>query len=355
MERKEGKLLGIPNDLNVRVLDLPGTYSLSPQSLDEQISRDVLLNRLPELPSPALIVVVVDASNLQRNLYYATQVIELGFPTILALNMVDVAEANGQQIDAAKLSETLGVPVLPIVASSGQGLPELRAEVLKVLKAGPMRAKPRIFCELPVTFKNEVDSLSTLLASTFHERRTTAAAEALLILSNEKALASSLQHYPTPIQDAVNAARLKLEQAGIDWRSASIEARYVSVAAIQESVTTQTSAPGETFSDKLDRLLTHKVWGTLIFVLIMLLMFQSIFTLARIPMDACNRVSIGWAEWSPAGFRPGISIACWWTASLPALAQCWYSYLRFSCSSSSSVFWKTRAIWRERLSSWTGS
>src|SRR3954468_21101269 len=99
VERKEGKLLGIPNDLNVRVLDLPGTYSLSPQSLDEQISRDVLLNRLPELPSPALIVVVVDASNLQRNLYYATQVIELGFPTFLALNMVDVAENNGQQIN----------------------------------------------------------------------------------------------------------------------------------------------------------------------------------------------------------------------------------------------------------------
>src|SRR3954471_15735008 len=171
VERKEGPLLGAPANLNARVLDLRGTYSLSPQSLDEQISRDVLLNRLPELPSPGLIVVVVDASNLQRNLYYATQVIELGFPTILALNMVDVAEANGQQIDASKLAAILGVPVLPIVASSGQGLPELRADVLKVLKAGPMRAKPRIFCELPAAFKIEVDSLSTLLASTFHERR----------------------------------------------------------------------------------------------------------------------------------------------------------------------------------------
>src|SRR5437879_4563360 len=75
VERKEGRLLGAPEDLKARVLDLPGTYSLSPQSLDEQISRDVLLNRLPELPAPELIVIVVDASNLQRNLYYATQVI----------------------------------------------------------------------------------------------------------------------------------------------------------------------------------------------------------------------------------------------------------------------------------------
>src|SRR5262249_34853828 len=116
VERKEGRLMGAPAELNARVLDLPGTYSLSPQSLDEQISRDVLLNRLPELPAPALIIVVVDASNLQRNLYYTTQVVELGHPTIIALNMIDVAENNGHRIDTEKLSHELGVPVLPIVA-----------------------------------------------------------------------------------------------------------------------------------------------------------------------------------------------------------------------------------------------
>src|SRR6266550_9295348 len=118
VERKEGRLLGAPAELNARVLDLPGTYSLSPQSLDEQISRDVLLNRLPELPAPSLVVVVVDASNLQRNLYYTTQVIELGYPTVIALNMVDVAENNGHQIDAEKLSAELGTPVVRMVAST---------------------------------------------------------------------------------------------------------------------------------------------------------------------------------------------------------------------------------------------
>src|ERR1700716_729649 len=116
VERKEGRLLGAPAELNARVLDLPGTYSLSPQSLDEQISRDVLLNRLPELPAPSLLVIVVDGSNLQRNLYYATQLIELGHPTLLALNMIDVAESNGHHIDSAKLAAALGVPVLPIIA-----------------------------------------------------------------------------------------------------------------------------------------------------------------------------------------------------------------------------------------------
>src|SRR5438105_8702846 len=99
VERKEGRLLGIPAGQNIRLLDLPGTYSLGPQSLDEQIARDVLLNRLPELPAPTLLVVVVDASNLQRNLYYATQVIELGHPTVIALNMIDVARSSGHEID----------------------------------------------------------------------------------------------------------------------------------------------------------------------------------------------------------------------------------------------------------------
>src|SRR5207247_4556299 len=135
VERKEGRLLGAQAELNARVLDLPGTYSLSPQSLDEQISRDVLLNRLPELPAPALIVVVVDASNLQRNLYYATQVIELGHPTLVALNMIDVAENNGHQIDSTQLADALGVPVLPVIASKGRGLPELRQQIIRCLQS----------------------------------------------------------------------------------------------------------------------------------------------------------------------------------------------------------------------------
>src|SRR5882672_6527081 len=89
VERKEGRLLGTSRENPVIVLDLPGTYSLSPQSLDEQIARDILFHRLAEVPPPDLVVVVVDASNLQRNLYFATQVIELGYATILALNMTD--------------------------------------------------------------------------------------------------------------------------------------------------------------------------------------------------------------------------------------------------------------------------
>ncbi len=283
VERKEGKLTGIETKADIRVLDLPGTYSLSPNSLDEQVSRDVLLNRLPELPSPNLIVVVVDASNLQRNLYYATQVIELGHPTILALNMVDVAETNGQAINSFKLAELLGVPVLPIVASTGEGLPQLREKIV-VMATATHEMKPRLFCQLPGLFRIEATGLADLLAKTYQERQLQATAEALLILSNEKALASSSTHYPQVIQDAVAAARKRLDAANVDWRGAPIEWRYARVAEIQQATTTELSPPGETFSDKADRVITHKLWGTLIFLAIMAVMFQSIFTFAEYPM-----------------------------------------------------------------------
>ena len=292
VERKEGRLLGTPGKLDIRLLDLPGTYSLSPNSLDEQISRDVLLNRLSELPPPGLIVIIVDASNLQRNLYYATQVIELGHPTLIALNMVDVAENNGYQINETKLTEALGVPVLPIVASNGRGVPELRAKIIASLQ-NPVEIKPRLFCQLPGRFRIEATGLADLLAETFKERRLQATAEALLILSNERALASSREHYPQKIQDAVAAARKRLETNGIDWRGAPIEWRYARVAEIQQTATVELSPPGETLSDKLDRILTHKIWGTLIFIGIMTLMFQSIFTFAQLPMEMLKN-GVGW-------------------------------------------------------------
>jgi ferrous iron transport protein B len=135
-------------------------------------------------------------------------------------------------------------------------------------------------------FRIEATGLADLLAATFQERRLQATAEALLLLTNEKALASSKEHYPQKIQDAVAAARKRLEAHGIDWRGAPIEWRYARIAEMQQAVTSELAPPGETFSDKLDRVLTHKIWGTLIFIGIMTLLFQSIFTFAQLPMDA---------------------------------------------------------------------
>jgi ferrous iron transport protein B len=285
VERKEGRFQGGPGDPPLRVLDLPGAYSLSPQSLDEQIARDILFGRLPEVPAPALVIVVVDASNLERNLYFASQVIELGYPTIIALNMVDVAEINGLSIDAAKLSAALGVPVIPVVASAGTGIKELQRQIVKLARENRRRAVPPSFCELPPVFKTEIETLTQLLDGPDGQRATSPQAEALLILCDEKFLAGSDGHYPPEIKQAVLAGRQRLERAGVDWRSAAIESRYTRINAIHQAVTTEADGQREPFSDKLDRIVTHKFWGMLIFVGIMALMFFSIFTLAQLPMN----------------------------------------------------------------------
>ncbi len=285
VERREGRFQGAPTDLPMTALDLPGTYSLSPQSLDEQIARDVLFQRLAEAPAPSVVVVVVDASNLERNLYFATQVIELGYPTIIALNMIDVAQNIGQQIDAARLGQELGVAVVPLVASTGEGIGNLRQEIVQTARATAPPAPLRSFCSLPPAIAAEVDAVAQALAGTVRQPESLLRAHALLLLSDEKAAFAESPHNPMAARHAVLAARQRLESAGIDWRSAAIEARYERVAAIQKAVITQALAPAETTSDRIDRVVTHKFWGMVIFVSVMAAMFLSIFTFAQWPMD----------------------------------------------------------------------
>src|ERR1043166_6726074 len=240
VERKEGRLQGTSKDDPVIVLDLPGTYSLSPQSRDEQISRDALFHRLPEVPPPDVVVVVVDASNLQRNLYFATQVLELGYPTLIALNMIDVAAQQGHEIDSVRLSHELGVPVLPIIASTGQGVPVLR-ERLNLIANGKQKAVPSsLVCEVPQALRLATEDLARELRVAFPGSRFRNVAEALLVLSDEKFLLSSGAHYPLKIREAVASARVPLEKAGLDWRTAAIESRYARIARIEEAATRST-------------------------------------------------------------------------------------------------------------------
>ena len=285
------------------MLDLPGTYSLSPQSLDEQICRDVLLHRLAEVPAPAMVIVVVDASNLERNLYFATQVIELGYPTLIALNMVDVAEQIGQTIDTARLAAALGVPVIPTVASSGTGMPQTREKIVAMVRGKEKRASAKTLCDLPRPWPGKWRRWRSCRPCGSGPRRPRA--EALLIVSDEKFLAGGGAAYPAEVRAAAAAARQRLERAGVDWRSGAIEARYARLAELQRSVVTQTRVASETVSDRLDRLVTHKFWGMLIFITVMALMFLSIFTLAKWPMnllDGLFGLTKGWVHnWMAQG------------------------------------------------------
>ena len=313
VERKEGRLVGDKGDSSasatgdapVIILDLPGTYSLSPQSIDEQVSRDVLFHREPEVPAPSLVVLVLDGSNLQRNLYYATQVIELGYPTLVALNMVDVARNNGHEINPEELSKALGVPIVPLVANEGQGIPELRRRIRDMATRGTRRTLPRTFCELPIPFGVEIEAVSALLRKNSPQRQTSADAEALLLLSDEKALSKSTSHYGAELEKVVFQAQQRLEAAGVDWRSVAIEARYARVAAIDQAVTTWADTGKESVSDRVDRVVTHKWWGSLIFIGIMFLMFEGIFWFATYPMDWIN-AGIAWmADTVSSSMPPG--------------------------------------------------
>jgi ferrous iron transport protein B len=283
VERKEGRLTGAPADLPVTMLDLPGTYSLSPQSLDEQICRDVLFQRLAEVPPPAMVVVVVDSSNLERNLYFATQVIELGYPTLIALNMIDVAERNGQTIDFPKLGEALGAQVVPTVASLGRGVPEIRERIIATVRTGKRVVAAKTLGQWPPTLAEAVEDLARL--PVLARRANLARAEALLVVSDEKFLAGSAAIYPPEVRTVAEAGRQRMEKAGVDWRSSAIEARYTRLAEIHQEVVVDQNLNEETFSDKLDRVVTHKFWGMLIFIVVMATMFVSIFSLAKLPME----------------------------------------------------------------------
>jgi ferrous iron transport protein B len=297
VERKEGRLAGPSLGGPVQILDLPGTYSLSPQSLDEQVSRDVLFHRLPEVPEPGLVVVVVDASNLERNFYYAAQVLELGYPTILALNMMDVAEENGSLVDCAALSAQLGVPVVPLAAPLGRGLPELRLAIHQTLSSPqPPGDHDRFHPEVPALVSRETADLAALLPP--GSRPAVREAEALLLLTDEKTLADARGRYSKPAAEAVAGARSRMEQAGLDWRTVVIESRYVKSATLLDRVVRHPAVSKETLSDRIDRIVTHKFWGLLIFFGIMALMFLMIFSFANVPMKLLQNTVVGIGGWA---------------------------------------------------------
>ena len=127
VEKKQGTCIN--NGHKLSIVDLPGTYSLTAYSLEEVVARDFLVNEKPEM-----VVNIVDASNLERNLYLTLQFMEMGFPVCIALNMMDVAETRGIEVNINKLSELLGIPVVPTVARSGKGKKELMETVAKSIK-----------------------------------------------------------------------------------------------------------------------------------------------------------------------------------------------------------------------------
>ncbi|MEP6902189.1 MAG: ferrous iron transport protein B, partial [Actinomycetota bacterium] len=233
VERKEGIWkLGIDS---ARLIDLPGLYSLDVTSIDEQIAHDVLIGKIENLPKPDAVIAVVDATNLERNLYLVTQLLEYNIPVVIALTMVDLAEKQSLKIDTDKLSKLLQIPVVAVKAAQKQGTAEL-AE--KTLHSAQNHRIPRL------PWLSEAEFIETVTEEDIH-----------LSLSGDAAA------------------------------NRKIFARYNFISDVYQEAVTAVETTERGISEKIDAVLTHKFFGLVILVAILLLVFQTIFSWAELPMN----------------------------------------------------------------------
>ncbi|WP_165231144.1 ferrous iron transport protein B [Aquisphaera insulae] len=282
--------------MNWTLVDLPGTYSLAPRSPDEMVAVDVLLGRLDDLPAPDVVLCVVAANSLERNLYLLSQVLELGRPVVVALTMGDIAESQGVRMDIPALAERLGVPVVQLQAHRGIGLDELK-EALAKAGEEPGPAVEGLF---PTPFRQETEQLDRLLAG----HRTLAGEHGLprylverLLLDTggylERRLYGDGDGEAHAVHAALADARGRLAAAGCTVPAVETGARYAWIARIVDGILSHPDAPVATWGDRLDAILTHRLWGLLVLAAVLLLMFSAVFSWATVPMDAID-AGIGW-------------------------------------------------------------
>ncbi|MFM8979990.1 MAG: ferrous iron transport protein B [Planctomycetia bacterium] len=271
-----------PGTAEVRVLDLPGPYSLAARSPDEMVAVDVLLGQRADTPQPDVIVVVVEATNLQRNLYLVTQVLELGRPVVVALNMVDEAARRGIEVDAAALGQALGVRVVPTVGTRATGVEALATACREALsQAAPVP---------PVTWPAALLEAEQALRSALPTLAPAAARRALLDVGGEAE--RRLRAQGEAAGAALEAARARLAAAGL---GAGLEAttRYGWLGPLVARVARRPATPPVTASDRIDAVLTHPVAGLLVLVVVMTLLFVSIFAWAGPLMDWIDEDVVG--------------------------------------------------------------
>jgi len=271
------------------IIDLPGIYSLYPRTLDEKIVAEILADK-KGLFYPDFVVLVADATNLKNCMLLLTQLIDLRLPTVLALNMVDLAAQSGQSIDIQELSSSLDLPVVMINARTGQGIDELK----EILSGSIKPSKNRIFKiseeikPLVLTIKNKFSLTTDYEAYQFLQQT-----DNLVFLNQED-------------RDYIFAQAKAEKFFPHKYQGAETVMRYGFIQDLLNRVILKTSDPEwKKFSYRIDRVLTHKVWGYLIFFSVLFLIFQSIFAWAQIPMDFIDtsfaRLSNSLTELFPEG------------------------------------------------------
>lgn len=282
VEKKIGKFHF--SDREIRLVDLPGTYSLSPRSLDEMVSVEVLLGRQPDVGKIDVVVCIADAANLERNLYLASQVLDLGLPTVLVLNMWDVALARGVTIDVNALSQKLGIAVVPCEAHRHRQIDDVKRAIVTAAVC-PVSDPPRVF---PAEFYEEGLRLQSILKGWGEPDVPFYVAERLLLDVNGQVETSFTVRYPAQLPEELTGARARLKANGFRVPAVEAKVRYAWVREVLTGVLTSPPQRAATRSDHLDQWLTHRIWGLVAFAVIMFAVFQSISTIASPVMGYCE-------------------------------------------------------------------
>ncbi len=282
VEKKTG-VCELPSGRRIEILDLPGSYSLRPGSPDEVIVRDVLLGLQPDTASPDLIVFVVDATNLERHLYLALQIIDIGRPFVLALNMSDLAASQGIVIDESALEHLLGVPVVSISASKGTGIGNLRRLMDRDIEPSTAR-----FRRWPPQVLRVLQSIEARLPKRAHLSDTGRLDLAMALLLDDGEDDALARIAPAELQDDLRILRARLDDADPGWRSDEAVGRFEAIEEIMSRAVRSAEARRDVVRDRIDRVLTHRIFGPMLFVLLMGVVFQSVFEWAAPAMDAID-------------------------------------------------------------------
>ena len=282
VEKKEGKLKSKKTKEEVIVTDLPGIYSMSPYTLEEVVSRDYVLKENPDV-----IIDLVDATNIERNLYLTTQLIETGVPVVIALNMADLLAKRGIKIDVKRLSMLLDCPIIETSALKGEGLDKLIDEAVKVAKKSEIDLPKDIFSAELEGAVAEVKSV--LLSSVSEEKKRW---YAIKFLENDSKVVESMKLSGAAAQ-TVEAQRKALEKKhDDDMESIVTDERYKFIQKIV-STTVQKGKEKLTTSDKIDRIVTNRFLGIPIFMLVMWIVYYvSVTTVGTFVTDWTNDVFV---------------------------------------------------------------
>jgi ferrous iron transport protein B len=273
----------ISESLVAEFIDLPGTYSLYPKSLDEQVAFEVLCNeKNPDHPD--VTIIVADASNLKRSLFLVSQIIDLRIPVILALNMMDMVEKDGVVIDTVRLSEKLGVKVVGLSARNREGIGLLKQALLQ-----PLPVPHYDFIDIRKIAPEAIEKVKTVI-------RVNSDFQAFQVINNLSAAGLIAdREVRNKITDALNTLVIDVNKL----QSLESVERYKVINRIVEECLTQRSAiKAVSFTEKLDSILTHRIWGYAIFLVVLFFIFQTIFFLAAYPMEWIESLFVAISEFA---------------------------------------------------------